>query len=209
MGRSKKSELEGLHFDILNDYIEKGKVNDLEPEMVEYLKQLEFIQQRLNRVNSPMNVINSLMAFFPELDAVTAKSRFDDALMFFHLDSDSRKQAWRNVLFEISMKAIELAVRTVKTPEAAIKIVDAVEKAAKIKGLHLPDKESIPEGVLTEKVEIHSLTPEDVGLESANRRRLAAIIDQLPVHEDLKIKFKMEGNLLPKERLIFDEQAED
>ncbi|MFI1770994.1 hypothetical protein [Thalassobellus citreus] len=204
------SALEGLHFDILNDYIEKGVVaDDMEPEIQDYLLQLQFIQQRLHRVESPGNVINSLMAFFPQLNIKSAKSRFDDALRFFHLDKSTSNDALRNMLFEIAMKAIQLAIRTCKTDVTALKIVDAVERAARVKGLHLPDKEPIPDGLLDEKVEIHSLTPADVGLPEANRHILAEYIDQMPLEETQKLKLKMEAGVKPKEIFNFNEQTKD
>lgn len=203
-----KADLEGLHFDVLNDYIEKGVLaSDMDSDIQEYLLQLQFVQQRLHRVESPGNVVNSLVAFFPSLNIKTAKSRFNDALLFFYLDQDISNDVWRNLLFEMSMKAIQLAIRTTKSDLGALKIVDAIERAAKIKGLHLPDKDPLPKGLLDEKIEIHSLTPADVGLPEANRSILAEYIDQMPLEETQKLKLKMEAGVKPKEIFTFNEQT--
>lgn len=202
--------LEGLHLDILNDYIDKGKTDSMEPEMVEYMQQLQFIQQRLHRVESPANVVRSLMAFYPNLNIVTARSRFNDALKFFYLDDETSDQAWNNYLFGIAMQSIELAARTVDTPEASLKIVDALAKARTIKGLDKDKGEPIDPRLLEEKIEIFTLTPSDVGLPEANKRLIAEQVDQFPIKEHEKLKIKMDAGVKPRE--IFNlkhEQTED
>lgn len=210
-----KSELEGLHLDILNDFIEKGKVDQLDDDMVIYLEQLKFIQQRFGRVESPGNVISSLMAFYPELDIIDARSRFNDALQFFYLDETDSKEFYNNYLFEICMKAIQLAVATVDSPETALKIIDAVLKAKQVKGLDKDDDgNKVDPRLLKQKVEIHSLKPEDVGLKPANRQALARQIDQLPLQEEQKLKLKMEAGAIPRQifnpmQQSYDEQTED
>jgi len=198
-----KDALEGLHFDILNDYIEKGKTDAMEPEMVSYLEQLRFIQQRMHRVESPNNVIKSLVAFYPELNIITAKSRFTDALKFFCLDEDITNQAWNNYLFNIAMQAIELAVRTVDSPEASLKIVDALVKAKIIKGLDKDSDDLIDPRLLEEKVEIFTLTPSDVGLPEADKRIISEQIDQFPIKEHEKLRLKMDAGVSKKPREIF------
>lgn len=206
-----ENELEGLQFDMLNDFISKGTApDDMPKEIQEYLLQLQFIQQRLHRVESPKNVINSLVAFFPDLNVVTAKRRFDDALRFFYLDEDDSKEAWRNLLFETAMKAIQLAVRTVDNAVDSLKIVDAIKKAYEIKGLHLPETPKIPKELLEEKVEIFTLVAKDVGLPEANKQLISQQIDQFPLKEAQKLRIKMDAGVAPNE--IFSkkhEQTED
>jgi len=199
MAKQKFSELEGEHFKILENFIKNGNTDKLDGEMVEYLEQLKFIQARLHRVDSPKNVIKTLMASFPGLNITTATSRFNDALQFFYLDKDVSNDAWRNVLFEIGMKALSVIVQSAKKVEDMEAVISSIEKLSKIKGLHLPDKPEIPKGVLDEKVEIHTLTPEDVGLKSADKRLLAKQIDQLPVREDEKLRIKQEAGAEPRE----------
>lgn len=203
-------ELEGLHFDILNDYIEKGNTEDMPEELIAYMKHLQFVQDRLGRVESPKNVIKSLRAFFPELTEITARSRFEDALKFFYLDDGSIKQMYNNVLFEICMKAIQLAVKTVKTPEQSLKIVDAVLKAKQVKGLDKDDDDPIDPRLLEEKIEIHTLTPGDVGLPEANKRIIAQQIDDMPLQEEQKLRIKMDAGVVPRQLLNWNnEQTED
>ena len=84
-------ELEGLHFDILNDAIQKGETNEMPEEMVVYMEQLEHARSRLNKGESPMNVIRSLRSFYPDLNEITAKSRLDDTLRFFYVDTLDNK----------------------------------------------------------------------------------------------------------------------
>ena len=203
-------ELEGLHFDILNDFIEKGNTNNMPDELVLYMKQLQFVQDRIGRVESPKNVIKSLRAFFPELNEITAKSRLDDALKFFYLDEGMPKQVLNNVLFEICMKAIQLAVKTVKTPEQSLKIVDAVLKAKQVKGLDKDDEDPIDPRLLEEKIEIHTLTPSDVGLPEASKRVIAQQIDDMPITEAQKLRIKMDAGVEPRKVLEWNyEQTED
>ncbi|MFC0605896.1 hypothetical protein [Winogradskyella pulchriflava] len=203
-------ELEGLHFDILNDYIQKGETNEMPEEMVLYMKQLEHAHSRLNRGESPMNVIKSLRSFFPELNEITAKSRLDDTLRFFYIDTNDNKKLYNNVLFELSMKAIELAIKTVKTPEQALKVVDAIKKAQEVKYFGIDDEIEIDPRLLEEKTELHTLTPSDVGLPEANKRAIANQIDQMPITEEQKLKIKMDAGVTPRKILNWNnEQTED
>ena len=207
-----KDELEGLHFDILNDYIEKGSTGDMPEEMLEYMDQLKFIQQRLDRVESPNNVMKSLLAFYPSLggNMKKAQSRFNDALHFFHLDRDTSKDMWRNLLFEIGYKGIQLFIKTAKDPDAFLKLPDALKKLSELKGLHLPDETPIDPKLLEEKNVIYTLTPSDVGLPEANRQSIAAQIDQMPLKEDQKLKLKMDAGLETRAIFTFEnEQTKD
>ncbi|WP_422105582.1 hypothetical protein [Winogradskyella sp.] len=205
-----KDELEGLHFDILNDYIEKGVAKeDMPAELILYMEQVQFAHNRLNRAESPQNVIKSLLAFYNDLNPISAKSRLDDCLKFFYVDEIDNKRLWNNVLFEISMKAIQLAVKTVKSPETSLKIVDAIKKAQEVKYFGIEDDVDIDPRLLEEKIEIHTLTPSDVGLPEANKRIIANQIDQMPLLEEQKLRLKMDAGLEPKQILNWHEQTED
>lgn len=208
--KSIQSEFEGLHYDILNDYITKGEApENMEPEMLEYMEQLQFVQQRLHRVESPNNVIKSLVAFYPKLTVFTAKSRFNDALKFFYLDEDASKEAWNNYLFNLSMQAIELAAKSVDSPETALKIVDAILKAQAIKGLNKDDENTIDPKLLEEKYEIFTLKPSDVGLPEANRQAIAKQIDQMPLREEQKLRIKMDAGVEPRKLFTLDEPKQE
>ncbi|TXE18624.1 hypothetical protein ES692_06155 [Psychroserpens burtonensis] len=194
-----KNAFEGIQMDVLNDYIEKGThQKDMEPEIVVYMSQLEFVQKRLHRVESPNNVVNSLKAFYPDLSLHQAKRVFNDALQFFHLDDDTSKQAWNNYLFNMAMQAIELTVKSIGPDDDPLKIVDAILKAKMIKGLDKDQDAGVDPKLLEERYEIFSLTPSDLGLPEANRNILAAQIDQFPITENDKLKLKMEGGAVKK-----------
>lgn len=208
---SLKDELEGLHFDILNDYIERGVAKeDMPSELILYMEQVQFVHSRLNRAQSPQNVINSLVAFYKDLNPITAKSRLDDCLKFFYVDETDNKRLWNNVLFEISMKAIELAAKTVKSPETSLKIVDAVKKAQEIKYFGIEDDVEIDPRLLEEKIEIFTMTPSDVGLPEASKRIIAQQVDQMPLTEEQKLKIKMDAGVEPRQILNWNnEQTEN
>ncbi|KAB8156146.1 hypothetical protein EZY14_002705 [Kordia sp. TARA_039_SRF] len=182
-------EFDITKYDLLEQYIESGTDDELDAEMSLYLEQLKFVQDRLHRVESPGNVVKSLRTFY-DLNYRQAKSIVDDALKFFHLDPVSNNEILRNLLFEIGMKALTVLVRTASEPKDMREVIKSLGDLAKIKGLDKPDKEEIPETLLTERIEVHSLTPEHVGLPSANRNTLASIIDQLPVEEEKKLEIK-------------------
>lgn len=209
MGDTDKNSLEGIHLDVLNDYIEKGvHKDDMEPEIIEFIKQLEFIQTRFHRVESPNNVINSLRTFFPDLSLSQAKSRFNDALLFFHLDDTTSKQAWNNYLFDKAMQAIELRIKTLGPDDDPLKIVEALLKAKTIKGLDKDDEHDVDPKLLEERYEIFTLNPSEVGLPVANRHIIAQQIDQFPIQENQKLKLKMESGV-NKVRLDIFNNAED
>lgn len=207
---SLKDELEGLHFDILNDYIEKGVPKEEMPdELILYMEQVQFAHNRVGRGASPQNVVNSLVAFYDDLNPMTAKSRLDDCLKFFYVDEIDNKRIWNNVLFELSMKAIELAIKTVNSPETSLKIVDSIKKAQEVKYFGIEDDVEIDPRLLEEKVEIFTMTPSDVGLPEASKRVIAQQIDQMPLQEEQKLRLKMDAGLEPRQILNWNEQTED
>jgi len=199
-----KDAFEGIHLDVLNDYIEKGThQKDMEPEIITYMAQLEFIQKRLHRVESPNNVVKSLRAFYPDLNLKQARSRFNDALHFFHLDDDTSKQAWNNYLFNVAMQAIELTIKSLGPDDDPLRVVDALLKAKTIKGLDKDEEDAVDPKLLEERYEIFSLTPSDLGLPEANRHVIADQIDQMPLQEQEKLKLKMEASAVDKRFDIF------
>lgn len=200
--------VEGEHYSLLEQWATDESVV-LPDGMNEYVKQLEYSRGFIYSGSSPNNASRKLQLHFPELSMKQAKSRVRDAVEYFYIDGDLKKEAYRHIHYEKQMQAAQLVLETAKSA-ADIKIASEIwERAGKAKQLHLPDPEEYPEGMFEKKWKIYSLDTVDVGLpELSDRNQLGAMIDDFNVTEGEKIRLKQDSGVLPREILDFNAQKE-
>lgn len=203
----KPSELEGLHFTILEDWVNKGSSETLPEEMELYLRQLNTVNGLWNACNSPQNIIRKLCLAYPELNQATAKSRYEDAMTWFYLDEGIKMDAFSNMIAEQMLK---LATATVKsaTCNNDYKIAGQLFKDAwLIKGGDKPQQEKIPDSAFSKPIKIYSTdVTEFTDLPATtNRNLLGEWVDDMNLTESKKLKLKQEIGLEPKE--LFDQYA--
>lgn len=200
--------VEGEHYSLLEQWAEDESVI-LPDGMNEYVRQLEYARGFIYSGSSPNNTARKLQLHFPDLSMKQAKSRVRDAVEYFYIDGDLKKDAYRHIHYEKQMQAAQLVLETAKCA-ADIKIASEIwERAGKAKQLHLPDPEEFPEGMFEKKWKIYSLDTSDVGLpEMADRNQLGAMIDSFNIAEAEKIRLKQDAGVEPREILEFNVQEE-
>ena len=210
-----QSELEGMHYSILEDWVDKGRTEkfpeDIADDMAHYLKQLNFVNGLWNSCHSPQKIITKLILTFPELDKITAKSRFEDAMTWFYLDDKVKSDAWRNMIFEKHLKLVDAAILSAKSVDDYNKASLMLERAYKAKGLDKPEEDKIPESAFEKPIKIYSLDTGDFAdlPQSTNRNLLAQYIDEMNLTEDQRLKIKQDADIVPKEIFPDYESQED
>jgi hypothetical protein len=199
---------EGEHYQLLEQWSGDESVV-LPDEIHDYVKQLEYARGFIYSGASPNNASRKLKLHFPDLSMKQSKSRVRDAVEYFYIDGDLKKDAYRHIHYEKQMSAAQLVLETAKCA-SDIKIAsDIWVKAGNLKQLHLPDVEQFPEGMFEQKYKIYSLDTSDVGLpELADRNKLGAMVDLFNITEAEKIRLKQDGGVIPREILDFNGQKE-
>ncbi len=211
MSKQFKFELEGLHLGLLEDWVEKGRTDELPDEMVRYLEQLNFVNGLWNSLNSPQRIISKLVVTYPELDKITAKSRFEDAVTWFYLDDGIKKDAWRNMLFEKMMKLVDAAILSARSVDDYNKASLILERAYRVKALDKEDPDKIPESAFERPIKIYSDNIGDFAdlPPASNRNLLAQYVDQMNLQEAEKLRIKQEMGVEAMELFPEDESQKE
>lgn len=213
MSKKKSSynkELEGLHFSILQDWVDKGRTEKLPEGMDRYLEQIDYANRLWRSANSPQTIIKKLATTYKELNIMTAKSRYEDAMVWFYLDDKISQEAWRNVIFEKQMQIVDAAIRSATCVDDYNKASMILQRAYKAKGLHELEEEKIPEGAFNRPIKVYSLDTSDfIDLpQNTNRNLLGQYIDEMNLTEQQRVKIKRDAGIAPKE-LFENGQKED
>lgn len=199
-----ESELEGMHYSILEDWVDKGKKETLPEEMVLYLEQITMVNTLWNSCNSPQRIVSKLMLSYPSLNAKTAKSRVDDAFTWFYLDDTVKKDAYRNMLFDKMLKLADATILSARSSDDYNKASLILQRAYFVKQLDKDEVEEIPASVFEKRINIFSLDVTDfIDLpEVQDRNLLAEHIDQMNLTEEQTLRIRRDAGLEPKE--LFD-----
>lgn len=201
------SELEGMHYSILEDWVDKGRKDTLPDEMAIYLEQITMVNTLWNSCNSPNKIQHKLMASYPELTIREARSRIEDAFTWFYLDDKVKKDAYRNMIFEKMLKLVDAVILSARSSDDYNKASLILERAYHVKQLHKHEKEQLPESIFDKKIEIFDLSTEEFAdLPSVNRTLLAQHIDEMNLTEEETLRIKRDAGIEPK--VLFDYEVE-
>lgn len=212
MSRKKlQSELEGLHYTILEEWVDKGRTENLPEEMATYLEQLNFVNGLWNSCHTPQKIIDKLIITYPGLDKISAKSRFEDAVNWFYLDDQVKREAWRNLIFEKMLKLVDAAIISAVSVNDYNKASLMLQRAYLVKGLDKEEKEKIPEEAFQKPIKIYSDNVSDFEdlPDTTNRNILAQYVDQMLLQEDEKLRIKQEMGIEPKVLFATNEHQEE
>ena len=206
---SKKYEFEGLHAEMLQDWLDTGSSSVLPDEMLEYLQQLDAVRGWFNSQKPKNAILKLLQAHYPKLTGVTAKSRYNDALNHFYLDNQVKKEAWRNIYADLMDELRKATIMSARTPQDYKIAQGMVMDSAKIRGVFDPKEKELPSELFDKPIKIYTMNPEDVGLESANRNILAQQIEMFTLEESQKLLIKQDAGLEPKTLFNYEQEDED
>jgi len=202
-------EIPESKYEALLAYIESGASGDLSEEMIEYVNILELIRTMHMRYESRLTIIKFLQQPPYNLSEYIAVSRFSDAINFFYLDSEIKKQAWRNLYAEKLDRAADLVLKTATNSKDIDIYKNIVLSARDMRQLNIPESEDIPEEFFRKPVKLYTLNPEMVGKKRANRVLLAKHIDSLHIPEAEKVRLKSDAMIDDVEFMHIDESEQD
>ena len=192
-------------YDALLAFIETGDEGDLPEELVEYISILELIRSMHMRYENRNSIIKLLQQHPYNLSEYKAIKYFTDAINFFYLNNEIKKQAWRNVYAEKLDRAADLVLKTA-TSSKDIDIYKNIIYAIKdFRQLGEPEPDDIPEEFFKKPNKVYILDPRKVGREPANRNLLAKHIDSLDIPEKDKQRVKADAMIEDIDFLSADE----
>lgn len=191
--------------------MDKGRTEELPEEMVRYLEQLTFANGLWNSCHSPQKIISKLILTYPELDRISAKTRWEDTICWFYLDDKVKADAYRNMIFEKHLKLVDAAILSAKTVDDYNKASLMLERAYKSKGLDKTEEDRIPEEAFLKPIKIYSLDTTDFAdlPQTTNRNLLGEYVDQMNIAEAEKVRIKQDMGAEPKELFTYNEQKKE
>jgi hypothetical protein len=192
-------------YEQLQLYIEKGKSGDMPENLVEYLSVIELIRSTYDKYRTKSFIIKMLGKPPYGLSEYDANKLYADALNFFYADNAVKREAWANIYADRFDKLALLCIEA-DDHEAASR---NWEKASKLR-MGEEKKQVIPRELLSRRPIFYTISPKDVGLPDANRRKLAQFIDSLPdIPGDERMRLHRDALTDQAEGNVFDTEIED
>lgn len=166
--------IEKIKTEKLQFFMQTKHKGELDADLSLKYEQLDLVRSLWQKGHAKNYIINALFSSFPKLSYYKARIIFDEAINFFYLDSDIKKQSWRNYYADQLEIMAKICMDMNDFNQARL----LIREASEMRELHLPEKED-KEAENTEPVVIYTLEPENLGLAKANRKRLAEFIDNL------------------------------
>jgi hypothetical protein len=189
------SILENVAYELLQEYIENGRQDTMPEEMVHYLNLLEVVRGQIHRNKSRRFVINLLKASPYNHSEYLAGKLYTDAINFFYIQEDIKKEAYRNLYAEKLEKAAAFVLNVMKTVKDLDTYAKLIKEAALLRGLHEPDKEELPEELFQKPIKVFTQNPTKLGIPAIDRQRLAREIDSWDIEETEKARLKREASI--------------
>ncbi len=201
--------LEGMHYDVLLKWIEKGKVDILPQGMEDYMNHLTAVVGFHNQGLNQTQIIKRLRATF-NLTYHIAKSRWVDGLNFFYLDKDVTHESYMKIYADKLDKIIDLTIQTATSSADLKNAITAIKEAVAIREKIKP-KEKVSEDLFKKPNKLYTLKLEDLGVhEPVNRNLLGNMIDNMEaLEESEKIRIKQEASIEPRVLFDYEQETED
>jgi len=193
---SKQHDLEGIQFEVLQEYLETGNASLIEsPEMVEYLEQLELIRGWYYSLNTQDKIIKALCLKYKHLKPNTAKKRYVDAMNYFYCDTTIQKEAYRNMAADDLFNLYIAATKSAKDPKDYKIAADIRYKSLEARGSMQDDPEQLPDHIFEPRTAVFVMDPTLLNLPKADRNILAKQIDDMPITEIKKGVIKQHAGI--------------
>ena len=193
---SNQSKLEGLHYEILQAYLETGDTSVIEDkDMVLYLEQLELVRGWHYSLQSERKILNALVASYPNLTIRTAKTRYTDAINYYYGDVQIKKIAYRNKAADAIERLATAIIKSAKEPKDYKYAGDLIHKAEIVRGSMEPDTPTLPDHIYQQRQPIYVLDPTMLGLPKADRNQIAKQIENFEITEAQKQKLIQESGV--------------
>lgn len=196
-------DINDLRYEELQEWIASGKSKTLPDYLVEYLEQLELVRTLYSKYESKAFIIRTLKLTY-KLSDYLAQKVYTDSLNFFYSSNEVKVEAWANIYAE-KLENAALAAWNLNDYETYGKLI---AECAKLRGVGKEKPQEIPKDFYQRPYVIYTMKPEDVGLESVDRKALAAFIDELPeINEKQRLRLKRDARV--EDIKIFDDDSQE
>lgn len=182
-------------YDQLLVYIDSGAKGNLPQELVEYTSMLELIRGMHMRYENRQAIVKILQQPPYSLSYYQATQRYSEAVNYFYLNHEIKKQAWRNVYAEKLDRAADLILKTATSSKDMDVYKNIIYAAMEARALSQPDQDDIPKGLFEKPIKIYTIDPKLLGRKPADRRLIAKHIDSLDVPESDKQRARNDAML--------------
>lgn len=206
---AKINDIQDIDLDQIYDFIENGVREDAPPEIVEYLEAMDKVRGMFLRIDkwaSKDAIVNHLIKI-DNLSRYQADKLYNQTLEYFYADNTISKAAWRNIYAEQMQKVVTFAIATMENASDASKVAKMILEMGKMRQLDVPDIEELPKELFERPFKLYNMNPEDLGLPTINRTKLAQFIDNMEdLSEAEKEIIKREARILPLKVFPIDEE---
>jgi hypothetical protein len=193
--------LDRIQLDSLQQYIATGK--DLPAHFEQYLSILDMVRGLFVKYEKKSFIINTLTSPPYDVSRPTAERIYADAINFFYLDNNIRKEAWKNVY----------ATRFEQAAQVAWEAGDmetfrrCMRDAAEARGIFKEDPPPLPPGIGDNRPIVYVMDPEKMGIPKVNRAKLGKFIDELDITNADKVRLKRDAQIEDIPFTILEENA--
>ena len=191
--------LEKIPPEIIEDFRRSDKSSVISPEIQQYIRELTTALEISRFTFSVTNAARKIVLRHPELSIATAKTRFYDALNFFHVDCNVTEEAWNAKYADWYDDFAEHCLLAKKYDTALRAKTLAHETRSRVNTGFKPSDFKAPVLIVSS-----SLKPEDFGYESKNLHQIATkfkegqyevFIEKLEVSNEDKKRLKKDAGI--------------
>lgn len=190
-----KTAIEGVELALLQKFIETGRTDEMPEELLVYLNELEVVRGHLQRFANKDATIKLLKLPPYNLSYKQALSRYSDAINFFYIDNETKRDAWRGLYAERLDRIALAMLKAAKTVSDWEKAANVLNKAAEIRGVFDEEPEALPDELFVKPIHIYTTDISHLGHERINRKELARMIDSYKIDEVSRKRIKQEAML--------------
>lgn len=199
-------EIEGVELALLQQYIDTGRTAEMPAEILQYLNELELVRGQLLRFENKHTIRELLKSPPYNLSDYVARKRINDAINFFYIDNEVKRDAWRGLYADKLDRIGLVMLKAAKDVRDLEKAGQILLKAAELRGVFDEVVENLPEELFQKPVRIYTTDITHLGHEKINRNELARMIDSYKIPEVDRARINQEA-LIEEPKFLTDEKA--
>ena len=181
------------YYERLQDYIESGCEIPLNTEELEYYNAL-YMTLGVYRKYGQDNAINLLINNPFCVTRRIARRMVDESINLFYAEDHREPKALRNMIFDNLMRASQALMASHPSHEDLETYGRLQMAAVKVKRLDQPDEKK-PVPIEDKVINIYSMDPHAVGIESIDRTEIGRLIDNLNIKEKEKDRIRRDAGI--------------
>ena len=193
----------------IQDYISSGSKGALSEKEQRYIDLLNLIFS-LDRQFGKRKTVKFLTSQPFGYTHSQASNLYSEAVELFYCNRKISREALREKTADMYDNLYQAAVQAAKSTADYMAAAEILKMKSKLLRLDEEEIQKLNSEVYERKPVILSLKPEDIGLESADRRKLAEVIDKSGAPETEKRRLSMEAGIIDfeMEKILRDESQE-